>query len=48
MELVLPFIIIVLLMACNRKGNTGRRCDLGFVVVILSLAMLILELQPHG
>jgi hypothetical protein len=27
---------------------TGRRCDLGLVVVMLSLVMLVLQLQPHG
>jgi len=48
MELVLPFIIIVLLVACGRKSETGRRCDLGLVVVMLSLVMLVLQLQPQG
>jgi hypothetical protein len=48
MELVLPFVIIVLLVACGRKGATGRRCDLGLVVVMLSLVLLVLQLQPQG
>jgi len=48
MELLLPFIIIGLLVACGRKSVTGRRCDLGLVVVMLSLVMLVLQLQPHG
>jgi hypothetical protein len=48
MELLLPFIIIVLLVACGRKSATDRRCDLGLVVVMLSLVMLVLQLQPHG
>jgi hypothetical protein len=46
MELVLPFVIIVLLVACGRKSATSRRCDLGLVVVMLSLVMLVLRL--HG
>ncbi len=48
MEVWLPFLIIVLLLTSSRKAHTGRRWDLGFVVVMLSLAMLILQLQPHG
>ena len=48
MELWLPVVIIVLLLTCGRKSATGRRCDLGFVVVMLSLALLALQLQPHG
>lgn len=48
MELVLMFIILVLVFACTRKGETGRRCDLGFVVVMLSLVLLVLQLQAHG
>jgi hypothetical protein len=48
MELVLPFVIIVLVLACGRKSNTGRRCDLGLVVVMLSLVLLVLQLQAHG
>jgi hypothetical protein len=48
MELLLPFVIIVLLVACGRKPTEGRRCDLGLVVVMLSLVMLVLQLQSHG
>ncbi len=48
MELVLPFVILLLLLACGRKSATGRRCDLGLVVVMLSLVLLILQLQTHG
>ncbi len=48
MELVLPFVIIVLVLACGRKATTGRRCDLGLVVVMLSLALLVLQLQARG
>jgi hypothetical protein len=48
MELVLPFVMIVLVLACGRKSTTGRRCDLGLVVVMLSLVLLVLQLQPHG
>jgi hypothetical protein len=48
MELVLPFVIIVLVMACGRKSASGRRCDLGLVVVMLSLVFLVLQLQTHG
>jgi hypothetical protein len=48
MELVLPFIMIVLVLACGRKATAGRRCDLGFVIVMLSLVMLVLQLQAHG
>jgi hypothetical protein len=48
MELVLPFVMIVLVLACGRKAAGGRRCDLGLVVVMLSLVLLVLQLQPHG
>ncbi len=48
MEVWIPFVVIILLLTSSRKANTGRRWDLGFVVVMLSLAMLILQLQPHG
>ncbi len=48
MELVLPFIMIVLVLACSRKATAGRRADLGFVIVMLSLVMLVLQLQTHG
>ena len=48
MELVLPFVIIVLVFACTRKSGSGRRCDLGLVVVMLSLVLLVLQLQTHG
>jgi hypothetical protein len=48
MELLLPFMIIVLLVACGRKSAEGRRCDLGLVVVMLSLVLLVLQLQTHG
>jgi hypothetical protein len=47
MELVLPFVIIVLVLACGRKPASGRRCDLGLVVVMLSLVLLVLQLQTH-
>ena len=48
MELLLPFVIIVLLVACGRKSAEGRRCDLGLVVVMLSLVLLVLQLQSQG
>jgi hypothetical protein len=48
MELVLPFVIIVLVLACGRKSASGRRCDLGLVVVMLSLVLLVMQLQTHG
>ena len=48
MTLLLLFIMMGLLLACGRKTNSGRRCDLGFVVVVLSLAMLVLQLQQQG
>jgi hypothetical protein len=48
MELVLPFVIIILLLACGRKSASGRRCDLGLVVVMLSLVLLVMQLQTHG
>ena len=40
MELVLALVLIVLVLACSRKSDTGRRCDLGLVVVMLSLVLL--------
>ncbi len=48
MELVLPFVILLLVLACGRKSTDGRRCDLGLVVVMLSLVFLVLELQTQG
>jgi hypothetical protein len=48
MELVLPFVILLLVLACGRKSTEGRRCDLGLVVVMLSLVMVVLQLQAHG
>ncbi len=48
MELVLPFVIIALVLACGRKSATSRRCDLGLVVVMLSLVLLVMQLQAHG
>jgi hypothetical protein len=48
MELWLPFLIIVLLVACGRKSANGRRCDLGLVVVMLSFVLLVLQLQAQG
>jgi hypothetical protein len=48
MELVLPFVIIALLLACGRKSANGRRCDLGLVVVMLSLVLLVMQLQSQG
>jgi hypothetical protein len=48
MELLLPFVIIALLVACGRKSSEGRRCDLGLVVVMLSLVLLVLQLQAQG
>jgi hypothetical protein len=48
MELVLPFVILLLVLACGRKSTEGRRCDLGLVVVMLSLVMLVLQLQARG
>jgi hypothetical protein len=48
MELVLSFVLIVLLLASSRKSATGRRGDLGLVVVMLSLVLLMLQLQAHG
>jgi hypothetical protein len=48
MELVLPFIMIFLVLAGGRKAATGRRCDLGFVVVMLSLVLLVLCCNHRG
>ena len=48
MELVLSLALIVLVLTCGRKSATGRRCDLGLVVVMLSLVLLVLQLQAHG
>ena len=45
MELILPFVMIVLILACGRKSATGRRCDLGLVVVMLSLVFLVTQLN---
>lgn len=45
MELWLPFLLIVLVLACGRKAADGRRCDLGLVVVMLSLAFAVTQLH---
>ncbi len=45
MELWLPLLLVVLVLGCTRKSANGRRCDLGFVVVILSIALLAWQLQ---
>ncbi len=45
MALLLPFVMLLLVLACGRKASTGRRCDLGFVIVMLSVVMLVLQLQ---
>ena len=45
MELVLPFVMIILVLACGRKSAAGRRCDLGLVVVMLSLVFLATQLH---
>ena len=49
MGLVPPFIIMmILVLGCGRKAAAGRRCDLGFVVVMLSLVLLVLQMQAQG
>jgi hypothetical protein len=48
MELVLPFMMLFLVLASGRKSATGHRRDLGLVVVMLSLVMLLLQMQAHG
>jgi hypothetical protein len=49
MALASTFIIMmILVLGCGRKAGTGRRCDLGFVVVMLSLVLLVLQLQSQG
>jgi hypothetical protein len=48
MALWLPLLLVVLVFSCGRKASNGRRCDLGLVVVMLSLALLVMQLQPHG
>ena len=37
--------MIVLVLACGRKSATGRRCDLGLVVVMLSAVFLLIQIQ---
>ena len=48
MELLLSLVLVVLVLTCGRKSTNGRRCDLGLVVVMLSLVMIVLQLQAHG
>ena len=49
MALASTFIIMMILaLGCGRKATTGRRCDLGFVVVMLALALLVIQLQTQG
>ena len=48
MAIWLPLLLVVLVFSCGHKAGSGRRCDLGLVVVMLSLVMLVLQLQAHG
>ncbi|CAG0926377.1 hypothetical protein TFLX_00040 [Thermoflexales bacterium] len=49
MGLVPPFIILmILVLGCGRKAAAGRRCDLGFVIVMLSLVLVVMQLQSQG
>ena len=48
MAIWLPILLVVLVFSCGRKSTAGRRCDLAFVVVMLSLALLVLQLQMQG
>jgi hypothetical protein len=46
MALFIPLLLVVLVFSCGRKAGTGRRCDLGLVVVMLSVALIATQMQP--
>jgi hypothetical protein len=45
MALWLPLLLVVLVFGCAHKAGAGRRCDLGLVVVMLSVALIATQLQ---
>ena len=45
MTLFIPLLLVVLVFGCARKAGTGRRCDLGFVVIMLSVVLIASQLQ---
>ena len=45
MALWLPLLLVVLVFSCGRKAGNGRRCDLGLVVVMLSVALIAMQLK---
>jgi len=45
MTLWLPLLLVVLVFSCGRKAGMGRRCDLGLVVVMLSVALIAMQLK---
>jgi hypothetical protein len=45
MAVWLPILLVVLVFSCARKAGTGRRCDLGLVVVMLSVALIATQLK---
>jgi len=45
MALWLPLLLVVLVFSCGRRAGTGRRCDLGLVVVMLSVALIAMQLK---
>jgi hypothetical protein len=45
MAIWLPLLLVVLVFSCARKSATGRRCDLGLVVVMLSVALIAIQLH---
>jgi hypothetical protein len=44
MTIWLPLLLVVLVFSCARKAGSGRRCDLG-LVVMLSVALIATQLQ---
>ncbi len=40
MAIWLPLLLVILVFSCAHKAGAGRRCDLGLVVVMLSVALI--------
>ena len=44
MTLWLPLLLVILVFSCAHKSGASRRCDLGLVVVMLSVVLIATQL----